>query len=421
MKVRNAECGMRDDRIALCVHGFAFGFDWQRPRSSSSHADGRAEYSAFRIPHSAFQYSAHTLVELVLGMVVMTVVMAGAGSAILLASRAMPGGDDTLARVPRGADALQRLTDELSCAIAFTKQLPTEVEFTVADRNGDAAEETIRYAWSGTAGGALIRQYNGGTAVEVAKDVHWLALTYNTNTQSETETIEDVVETDEILFATFDGWAGITPTPSDFPVSAAVWCSERFFVDQVTFPADASDIRITHVQVKMKAAGSGTNSTLGIHLPLSSGSTQPQAAPLGTPASLSSSLLGASYTWADFYFSDVPITGLPNEFVMVIKGANPSSANVRKLYSAVAPSDTPVMRWTSNSGGTWSPTKSSDLPKQDFSFMAYGRYKTTGTTEVTTNRYWLRSATVALQVGSDVPGRLQTEVQVLNAPEVTGP
>ena len=56
--------------------------------------------------------------------------------------------------------------------------------FTVADRTGDSAADTIRYAWSGVAGDPLTRQINAGTAVTVAANVQSLQLSYDSRSAS---------------------------------------------------------------------------------------------------------------------------------------------------------------------------------------------------------------------------------------------
>jgi hypothetical protein len=49
---------------------------------------------------------------------------------------------------------------------------------TVPDRNNDGHPETICYSWGGTAGNALTRSYNGGTASTVVPNVCQFQLTY---------------------------------------------------------------------------------------------------------------------------------------------------------------------------------------------------------------------------------------------------
>src|SRR5690606_14293632 len=52
------------------------------------------------------------------------------------------------------------------------------IGFTVPDGNGNGSDDTIAYAWSGVAGAALTRQYNGGTAVTILDNVQSLQFTF---------------------------------------------------------------------------------------------------------------------------------------------------------------------------------------------------------------------------------------------------
>jgi len=125
---------------------------------------------------------AFTLVELVLSMVVLTIVLGGVSSAMLLASRAVPDKQTALGLTLDAFHAADRLASELYAAQTITARTATSVTFTVADRNADGNPETIRYSWSGVGGEALKRQYNGGAAVSVLDDVREFALRFNTQT-----------------------------------------------------------------------------------------------------------------------------------------------------------------------------------------------------------------------------------------------
>jgi len=129
-----------------------------------------------------------TLVEVVVAIAITSILLAGMASALLIASRAADpvGPTNTVLATSMAA---HDILGELRFAIAFTERTATAVEFTVADRNGDEAPETIRYAWSGTAGDPLTRQYNGGTAVNVVENVQEFQLDYDLRTVSEVQHI----------------------------------------------------------------------------------------------------------------------------------------------------------------------------------------------------------------------------------------
>src|SRR5690349_22532054 len=97
--------------------------------------------SAIRNPRSAIAF---TLIEMLISLAIMALIAAALGSTIVLASRALdqqagPGATTVAAR-----RATDRLLGELAGATAFSERTATAVTFTVPDRDGDGAPETIR-------------------------------------------------------------------------------------------------------------------------------------------------------------------------------------------------------------------------------------------------------------------------------------
>ena len=66
--------------------------------------------------------------------------------------------------------ALVELLADLEFALAFSEKTDHALTFTVPDRDGDFISETIRYAWSGTPGDPLTRQYNGGAVATSGRE-----------------------------------------------------------------------------------------------------------------------------------------------------------------------------------------------------------------------------------------------------------
>lgn len=112
-------------------------------------------------------------------MAVMTVLMGGIASAMILASRAVPDVETPLKARADGYHSADGLAGELFAAQAITSRTATVVEFTVADRNADAVAETIRYSWSGVAGQPLTRRYNNGTIDTVLENIYQFDLRYD--------------------------------------------------------------------------------------------------------------------------------------------------------------------------------------------------------------------------------------------------
>lgn len=133
-----------------------------------------------------------TLIELLVSMTVMSVLMTGLASALVIASRALPSDQSPVSLTLDAQYASEQIAGELFCAQSFSEETPTAVTFTVADRDADTVAETIRYAWSGIAGDPLTRQYNGGAIVNVIENAYEFNLTYEVATISGSPSVVSV-------------------------------------------------------------------------------------------------------------------------------------------------------------------------------------------------------------------------------------
>ena len=122
---------------------------------------------------------AFTLVELVLSLAVMSVLLGGMASVVLLASHALPNTDSADIDADAAQTALQMMLADLPTATALLVADPNAVEFTVPDRgHGSPGPELIRYEWSGSADDPLTRTYNSGIPATICQSVTGLRLTY---------------------------------------------------------------------------------------------------------------------------------------------------------------------------------------------------------------------------------------------------
>ena len=114
---------------------------------------------------------AYTLMELVASIAATSILMAGMGSVMFVAARSTDDSSTPANQIVASAAAHEILSD-LQFAKSFLGGSSTAVKFSVADRDGGDTDETIRYAWSGTPGAALTRQYNSQTVVDYLDNVH---------------------------------------------------------------------------------------------------------------------------------------------------------------------------------------------------------------------------------------------------------
>ena len=118
-----------------------------------------------------------TLIEMLVSIAIMTVLVVGIASAIMLATHAAEGAGQPAA-LADAARVIDQITAELAVALSFSERTSTVVTFTVPDRDSDDAPETIRYAWSGVDGDPLTRQYNGGATQPIVQNVHYFCVSY---------------------------------------------------------------------------------------------------------------------------------------------------------------------------------------------------------------------------------------------------
>lgn len=118
-----------------------------------------------------------TLIELMVGLVSSSMLVAGLSSAIYISSQALDLNSSASRQFVIASEVLGDMAADLALARSFSERTATAVTFDVPDRDGDLHPETIRYAWSGTPGDPLIYQYNGGTEITIAADVQSLTLT----------------------------------------------------------------------------------------------------------------------------------------------------------------------------------------------------------------------------------------------------
>lgn len=363
---------------------------------------------------------AYTLVELVLSMTIMTLLMGGLGSAIVIANRAIPDPNSTTAATLDGYYATEQIAADLYVAQSFTVRTPTTVEFTVADRNhGEPGPELIRYEWSGTEGDPLTLQYNANPPTDVVPEVYDFDLTYGLTTKSETTIEEGTVWTEAAPMAYFDGWTGITKDPKAHTLGPAFWVSQYF---EVIVPDGTTELKFVRATIMANYVVSPPQAVqVAIHRSKGDGTYEPQSTPIGTPASIPGTTLSTTPFWKEAVFSDVVVKDVGRmDYCLVVTLLGTMPAQVQYLYGKSAPDDRIYLRWTDDGGASWEP-RANQLNEQDLCFFVYGSYATTGEEEITTERYFLTSARLTLRVGDDAATRVETSIRILNAPEVMSP
>lgn len=365
---------------------------------------------------------AFSLVDVVMGIIVASVVAAAIGGVLVLLSKAVPqsASATTPTLVPR-ARLADDIATELRYATGFSVMEARAVSFTVPDRDADGKDELIRYQWGGNTGDPVTRQYNGSAPVTIAQDIKDLSFTYAKRKVTTTQNVAVPSTSAETLLASFSGWNGITASQSGLTVGTAAWNSQAFRIDPAMLPPGAKNLTITRVRLKMKKPLlGGADAIVSIHRRQSVGSNLPATSggQVGSTASINFALLTLSFAWVTATYSDVVFATPETDLCIVIKGPTATSAQVQYLNAAGAPVDTNYYRWTTDGGATWLPNSGHDA--NDAYYEVWGTWEATQTSTQQTDAWFLRAIDVSLDGGG--PGSaIRATARVLNEPEVVGP
>jgi hypothetical protein len=331
---------------------------------------------------------------MVAALAIVSVLVLGVASAMLVATRAVEP------HTPPRATHAARLMRELEFATGFTERAAHAVTFTVADRNGDASEETIRFAWSGTAGDPLTRRYNAGTAVAVLDDVHECEWAYDLNVVTD-EPDTERNESAEMLLASRQTAAD----PRDFEVQEARWIGQYLMP---SLPAGAVSWRVTRVLIKARVDGYA-NDIAGVQLRLPTVAKLPSRTIL-EEVPMHEDRLTDWWLWHEFAFSNAsglnPSIGLCLTVVAI--SGDTGFCNVQ--YDGGGPSG---MCQALAGESTWAV-----VPIKSMVFAVYGTVTTTSEPDPVT-RTWVQGAGLRLRAGPDPSTAAETGVRLLNAPEVS--
>ncbi len=123
-----------------------------------------------------------TLLEVIISSLLLTIVVSAASALLFVTARAVPAGDDPVLGATETLRAMDMLASELAFATSLNLAGPAEVEFIIRDRDGDGADDVIRYAWSGIAGDPWTRTLAGRQSENIVRSLQALTITYEIST-----------------------------------------------------------------------------------------------------------------------------------------------------------------------------------------------------------------------------------------------
>ena len=367
---------------------------------------------------------AFTLAEALVSLAILTVLLVGMQSAIMLAGKAMPDANPLAAQVVDGRRAQEIVAADLAYATNIVSKSATDITFEVADRNNDKNPETIRIYWD-PGSRQLRRVYNNVESV-VAKDVRDFNLSYGTRSTAETTTTTgEVEEATDRLLASYVGTAAakdFTLAPSALLSTEMKGWAAEYFKFATPPPAGTTKVRFTKVDVKLKAFSlSLSDPSVGIYA-ASAAVTPTVAAALGPEARLSRAGLSTSaYTTVS---CPLPVgiytTNFTGAFYVVLKGTDLVTPSAYVQYQTTGTNDVPHMEWSTNGGSTWQPAKA-NWNAQDMWFRVYGRCVSNSSVSTTTTTYYLSTVSMRLRTADTPQSQIDAAVQVFNEPVVSGP
>lgn len=387
---------MQDEKRALARGRPLFHFAFFRFRWRDL---GPARACGVRVGGPACRRGA-TLVELVVSMAAATILMGGLASAVVLATRALPENRGVLENVTAASQVGQQVAADVSGAIAVVARSARVIEFQVPDRNGDATPETIRYAWSGTAGDPLFRQYNGNSAVAVLDNVGLFQLDYETVSVTTTGDATEN-ESGETELRSYNASSSL----SDYKIKSDKWVGEYF---RPILPDNATSWAITRVVLMAAREGAALGSAR-VELYGARTEMRPDN-DVHASATLIEATLSNSYTWHSATFSPAPTFAPDARVCVIIRHLFDADACKLRYRGGGATTPNQALLTTSNCGVSWTVETDKSLL-----YYVYGTVTTPGPPEVIVTQYLTR-ARVTLRVGTDDTTRVETSAPVFNAP-----
>ncbi|HRX84934.1 MAG TPA: prepilin-type N-terminal cleavage/methylation domain-containing protein [Phycisphaerae bacterium] len=340
-----------------------------------------------------------TLVELIAAMAVMSIILLALASTVVVATRSLPSETHPVTRLTRGSAVLQGIADELAEAITISERDAHAITFTVADRDGDGVPETIRYAWTGSAGDPVTRSYNQGAPIDVADDVASFEIGYVIRTDKETYSgaIQESAEQTWSSFADSSDY-------HNFAIKKKEWIAQ---VIAPTLPANAVLWCVTRAKLGLRYKGA-TDGQIDVQLRPLDDSGLPTTTVLDY-ATVLESALGSKYTWWDVTFSgDTPlIPGANIGLTVVASNSKDDSAEVLyndKTGTGYLETNDAENKWTAKSD------------KGVFHYL-YGCYYYPGPDQ-TAERRFVTAVDLDLQIGSTSTVAVHTAARTANEPEL---
>lgn len=302
-----------------------------------------------------------------MSLAVIATLMVATGSIMILTGRTV---SITAAQAAETVtdDVISTMASEHRMALTITERTLTSITFTVADRDGDGAPETIRYAWSGTPGDPLTRKLNAAAPAIVARDVRKFKLAYVTRTEAPAAPVPEVESTTDEVVYLHEGGA-----TASFNMSTVAWCAQSFV--PTLSRGDATSWRVTQVQI-MGTRFPGATGTLTVRLFPADASGKP---PLGLlnpieSKTVSATALPTATGWSQVItFSNIDQNLSPTGRYCIVVSQSTLSATGSVSLDRTSSDANGILLTTGTQGTSWSTPAGNDMR-----IKVLGRHKRPG-------------------------------------------
>jgi len=339
----------------------------------------------------------YTLLELMVCLPLATLLIVGAGSSVYIASKASVQDTERIAR-REGAFVAHRLAQDLREATSFAVHSDQAAEFSVPDRDSDGVPETLRYAWSGTAGDPLTLCVNGSAPASLLPQVYQFHLDYVTKTAVPSPHAEEEVK----LISHDDAPGG---SLKDFKVDTGHPCAQYLLP---TLPQGASKWSLSCVRLMAKT-DAGTDGVVRLNITTATPQGKPSTTILSS-ATFREVDLGSAYAWVDVRLPKIENLDIGQGVCVVLKAESGGGGVAKIAFEENGAPMTPSTSWmtSGNGGATWT----NAVDHQDMRFFAFGDFDA-----APVERSFIIGTRGSLQVSAtaELSG---FATSILNAPEI---
>lgn len=340
-----------------------------------------------------------TLLELIVSLSMMSVLMIGIGSALVIASRALPSEEHPLTAQVHAAQVVDMLVGDLLCAQSVPASSDKAITLTVADRNHDDVPEQLRYAWSGTPGDPLVRSINGGTDETLVSGVSNFTLTYDLRVEEQEQSANPNESAESLLFS-----HDTNSNLNEGYVQDDQWWGQYF---KPALPADAVSWSVTRTKFSVRRR-QDEPATTKIELRLPNADLTPSGTVIDR-VTMEQMSLPKGWTWIEKSFVNASGLNPAKGLCLTLTTSSDDAASIRYRKENVTLSGSALL--------FGNPTWQTPQTDQALLLYVYGTVTTTGQPTITTVSHLVRvRINLTLVRAPDEP--IETTIQLLNAPEV---